>query len=251
MLLGLRLSKMYITKKFIYLHVPKTGGQTMLRMLDRFKFLFRGRGRGFHRSVASVRPEMLEGKHKYALVRNPWDWYTSWYYFLKETPGLHNVLFNTISNKGKYGFKRSINNLFDMLEGNEDITDKFNTSIVNAPLRRPLQVSGDDIDRIGSWGCGLQSYYYHYLVFGEEAIEDHDYTNVTIGKQESSRVDTLAFMKSLDIENARLTKTITNHRRLNQTKFDYGKYQDQYDDKLKKRVAEKEQYIIEKYGYTF
>jgi len=242
---------MYITKQFIYLHVPKTGGQTMLRMLERFRFMFRGRGRGFHRSVDSLNPKMLEDKQKYALVRNPWDWYTSWYYYLKETPSLHNVLFKTISNNGKYSFKRSINNLFDMIEGGEEINGEFNTAIVNAPLRRPLQVSGDDVERMQSWDCGLQSFYYHYLIFGDEALDSHDYSNVTIGKQETSREDHLNFFKSLGIENDRLTKTITNHRRLNATKKDYGKYQDQYDNALRDRVAEKESYIIEKYGYTF
>jgi len=241
---------MYISKKFIYIHIPKSGGQSLLRIFNNSSFLLRGRQVRFHQSVANINADRLKDKKIYAVVRNPWEWYVSWFHYLRDNPSLNNALYKAISEDGENDFDKSMNRLFDMIEeGTGELSDAFDTKLEDVNSRRPLQFVGDDMDRITAWDCGLQSYYFHWLVFGNNEV--HDFSDVVIGKQESSREDATKFFESLELMNERFKKRLANHRRLNKCKIDTSDYQSYYSDALRDRVAKKEQYIIENYNYSF
>lgn len=72
---------MLVTDRFVYLHMPKTAGTWVQHHM-------KGALGGVHPSPLShVRvsnfAEHLEGRIVFGTVRNPWDWYISWYQFIR------------------------------------------------------------------------------------------------------------------------------------------------------------------------
>jgi len=69
-------------KKFVYVHIPKTGGTTIEDVLGK---LSSGNLAG-HISLKDIK-KRLDNYNEYisfTTVRNPWSWYVSWYFYLKQ-----------------------------------------------------------------------------------------------------------------------------------------------------------------------
>lgn len=86
--------KLFSTNKFTWLHVPKTGGTWLHKILvDNAPRSWQvSAGPPAHVRLHEV-PEVLEHQHRLperirlpilATVRNPWDWYVSFYFFLEQ-----------------------------------------------------------------------------------------------------------------------------------------------------------------------
>ena len=75
-------------KDFVYLHMPKCGGGTVRRVL--LDVLPKGQVRkGPHPHVHpgwQLIPPEAAGRQVFCHVRNPWDWYVSWYWFSSRQP---------------------------------------------------------------------------------------------------------------------------------------------------------------------
>ena len=80
----------------IILHMPKTGGVFVRMLLEKHygsavqlasgkSFRDRSAPTAQHHSISEV-PEESRGLPAFGLVRNPWDWYVSWYHFFMEYP---------------------------------------------------------------------------------------------------------------------------------------------------------------------
>src|SRR5579862_9270560 len=98
---------MIATRDFIFLHVHKTGGQFVNRLL--LQYLPGARRIGYHLPRSEAPPE-LRGLPALAFVRNPWDWYVSWYAFNAPVP-LRNPIFRAVADSGRLDFKQAIGNL--------------------------------------------------------------------------------------------------------------------------------------------
>lgn len=78
---------MFETERLIYVHCPKTGGifiERVLRLEQRGRSLM-----GVHDPATQLSQEILQGRAVMATVRNPWDWYVSFYHYALETCGDH------------------------------------------------------------------------------------------------------------------------------------------------------------------
>ncbi len=77
------------SKKFIFVHIPKTGGTSVERMLCRYGILLQGPGNFDsiyykHATAESIKRMMgaeYDKYFKFTIVRNPWDWIVSNYAF--------------------------------------------------------------------------------------------------------------------------------------------------------------------------
>lgn len=67
---------MLITEKFVVLHIPKTGGQWLAEVLEPIMVEL-GPGHGTWQQV----PDECAALPQLAVVRNPWDWYVSWWHW--------------------------------------------------------------------------------------------------------------------------------------------------------------------------
>lgn len=73
---------MILCKKFVWVHLPKTGGTFVREVLGsaapkqwKLRVLYPG-----HRSIREVPPEYATVP-AFGFIRNPWEWYVSWYGF--------------------------------------------------------------------------------------------------------------------------------------------------------------------------
>src|SRR3546814_16797562 len=69
------------------------------------------------------------------VVRNPWDWYVSWYAFNRKL-GMRNPLFIVVSDGGKADFKSTIRNLVNL--GNDSAQSRAYRTALAAVLPAEL-----------------------------------------------------------------------------------------------------------------
>lgn len=226
---------MHITKDFVFIHIPKTGGTAVTTTIK--QEYRRLKHTSPHESIHNVKVTLPI----LAFVRNPYDWYVSWYHALQQRPKGSSVLFDLINTNN---FKRDLNTLFDIFEDGGVAWYK------PAPHSNTEYANKDTFKQSADWNnCGLLAWHYHWQVFGNEPSQ-HDYSNVTIGKLETRTEDQLRFLKKLDILTPRAQELILENKRSNTSEHvpDYREY---YDDALVERVLQKEQYIIDKYNYKY
>jgi hypothetical protein len=103
---------MIITNDSIFLHLYKTGGNYIKEVLKKNKvsIIFQKSHLPYHKI-----PEKHLNKKIFGVIRNPWDWYVSYYYYCMKinNPKLAGGdLFLEISNEYKLDFNDTISNLF-------------------------------------------------------------------------------------------------------------------------------------------
>jgi hypothetical protein len=81
---------MIVTQQFVYLHTMKTGGHWVRALVGRaappsWAPLRNIVGKGQHRGYTDLTPELRE-MPIIAAVRNPWDWWVSWFFYMKQKP---------------------------------------------------------------------------------------------------------------------------------------------------------------------
>lgn len=216
---------MLITTEFVFLHVPKTGGEFLKTLCERhFASRLVQHTVPKHAGVARI-PEEYQQLPRFGLVRNPWDWYVSWYHYL--SAGRNSVLY---------------------LEWNEvsaDNTNDFATTVANICTGKVEQSNPELAARMRSRESGLLSM--HCLdILGSDMS-----TNATVvGRTECLRGDFLDFLcdNRIDVP-VTLEYELQRARPLNTSAR--GGYQKYYNAELKALVAHRERDIITKYGYRF
>ena len=100
-------------KKVLFIHIPKTGGGSVHNaLISHSKVVPEIVGHpGQHECSMVVNPDYM-----FAVVRNPWDWRSSWYHYIKEGTSGHIYENNKTKNMGfndhiKWISDEPINNL--------------------------------------------------------------------------------------------------------------------------------------------
>ena len=171
----------------------KTGGQTINNILSRcLKF---HDVVGYHYPY-SLLPEQFSQLPLVGFVRNPWDWYVSWYAFNRR-PEARNALFAVCSDGGKADFKTSVTNLIQL--GDDSATSQRYRDALVSVLPKTLR---------GNRGVGLtkdcicnfvdsDTAYYSWLfnrMFGVARSE-----NVHIGEFENLQTELVRILTTLNV----------------------------------------------------
>lgn len=210
---------MILSKHFVFLHFPKTGGSFVRKI---FKY-------SAPRSWELISP----GKHLdyvhcpdshrslpvFGFVRNPFDWYVSWYIFSKNV--YPSDFYKNISDGGKLNFKDTILRALEI-----DYGKYFDL----------------DFQKIYGRPVGGYTAYIHSM-FGE------DLDKVRFGKFENLREDFITILSDF-VEPPFFMKLLTKHYpRVNTGERTH--YSDYYDPELIEIVAEKEDEALKRFGYKF
>lgn len=176
---------MILSRYFVFIHFPKTGGtfvESLLKahapsdwdILDAKAIGIQGRSDPNHPTILDI-PAEYQKLPIFGFVRNPWDWYVSWYGEVKKDG--KNKIFNEASDHGKKGFKETLFSLYNM-----DVVkrEKF----------------------------GIYSWYFHES-YGR------DLNMIQFGRFEHLRQDLIAFLKSIKDFGKPLAEAIWNHPPLN------------------------------------
>ncbi len=101
---------MIATKRFVFLHLHKSGGTFVNEWL--LRFFPDARELGYHLPRKLI-PPPLAALPVIGLVRNPWSYYVSWHAF-QATRRQPNALFQILSNGGEVGFEGTIRNMLEL-----------------------------------------------------------------------------------------------------------------------------------------
>lgn len=210
---------MVLSKYFVFLHFPKTGGSFVRKIFNySAPRSWELTSPGKHLDYVHC-PDTHKSLPVFGFVRNPFDWYVSWYIFSKHV--YPHDFFNNVSDDGNLDFKSTIMNVVDV-----DYNKYFG------------------IDYIKLYGRPVGTYTsYIHSMFGE------DLDKITFGKFENLREDFLSILSGI-VEPPLLMRLMTNYYpRVNKGKRTH--YSDYYDQELREIVAEKEDIILDRFGYSF
>ena len=234
---------MICTPKFSFIHLHKTGGQSINELL--LTQIPEAKEIGYHLPVAHL-PSEARSLPVIGVIRNPWDWYVSWYAF-NNLRGVKNPLFNIVSRGKQASFKETIENLLRYPEINAQ-NEIFKNSH-RALLPENFENDGgagftkDCVNFFKSNEIG----YYSLLIermFGEGS------DNLRLLRFERLATDFRNVMSELQVPEAgNILAALNQQPRKNSSAR--GHYAHYYDDELRDLVAEKEFSIVQRFEYAF
>jgi len=235
---------MIVTNKFVFIHMHKTGGQSLnnaiINCMPSHQFI------GYH-----FPKFMLPGEFSHlpivGIVRNPWEWYVSWYAF-NIRDDIHNPLFYVLSDGGIADFKRTVTNLINI--GSDSKESKQYRFALTEILPKSLEEnSGVGLTK----GC-IQYFndndtgYYTWLF--KRMHGDLNKSTTHIGRFENLEEDFLSIIENLSVEEIDCVKSkFSFSPHLNSSKHSH--YSCYYDDELKELIQVKEKQLIKLYDYEF
>jgi len=235
---------MIVTDRFVFLHMHKTGGQTLNDVIA--SCMPGHRVVGYHYPRAEI-PADAAGLPVVGMVRNPWDWYVSWYAFNKR-PNIHNQLYNVVSDGGRASFIDTITNLVNL--GCEGSQHQAHRDALIGLLPETLDgnrgagLTRSSIRDLVESGTG----YYSWL-FGR-MLGDADPATTHVGRFENLQDDFLDIMEALSVPETGAMKTeLAGRGRRNASRHTH--YSHYYDDELRDLVAGRDSRIVETWGYRF
>lgn len=235
---------MIITQRFVFIHMHKTGGQTLNDIIT--SSVANSRVVGYHYPRSHIPPASTD-LPVIGIVRNPWDWYVSWYAFNRQAT-IRNELFNIVSAEGRANFKTTITNLVQ-LGSNRQASQEHRESLIGI-----LPDSLDDNRGVGlTKKCIRQlsdseTGYYSWLFDRMCGIENDAKT--LVGRFENLQDDFLRIMKNLSVaEVDAMEAEFSSRDRKNTSRHSH--YSHYYDDELKSLVGDREKAVTERFVYAF
>ena len=214
---------MFVADAFVFLHVPKTGGTFVQRVIARHLRLEKVRGR--HSSYDGLTDEQ-RALPVLCGVRNPWDWYVSWYHHNllvadeKSTSEDKRVIWEDVMQRGRADFKSAV---MRACEGS---------------FAHPLAA----LSR--AEGCDLCSAYFRSTL--GEALA---HPRLTVLRFERLRLELLRFLEEHVEVSPRLRKSVL-HRPPRRT-TEHGPYAEYYDAELRELVAARTTWLRGLFPYDF
>jgi hypothetical protein len=231
------------TPQFLFIHLHKTGGQFVNRLL--LQHYPDARTIGYH-LARSEAPAELKPLPAFAFMRNPWDWYVSWYSFNAAAPQ-RNPIFRAVSEQGTADFHDTLHNLLHL---GHPLQSAMREEIAQAlpESREGNQGSGITRTTMRSFtdpDAGYLSWLTRYMCFSGGSPE-----GLRMGHMENLREDLATLIESCGGSlGPGLAAAIATAPPVNASpRRDYREY---YDQELRELVAERDWAIVESYNYNF
>jgi Sulfotransferase domain len=221
-----RLERMLITNHFVLIHVPRTGGNFIRELC--FEHLPRD---SLVRNALQLHTPYEEIADDFAdlpmicFVRNPWDWYVSWYHHqMQHYEGQRSGrLWGSAFENGRASFRDLVVNACTLAHYENPETE---------PIMRARDIDHYTARFAQVTGSGIES------------------GHIEVGRYESLREDFLAFLERHGVPvsaelSAAVSETPARHA------SERGDYRHYYDDALRDLLAQKARHFVEAYGYAF
>jgi hypothetical protein len=230
---------MIVTDKFVFVHLPRTGGTFVTDMI--MKFFPSAREIGYHLPIALL-PKEYSQLPVLGAVRNPWDFYVSWYYHIWPRD-IGKPLFSWLTDDCKLQFEGAIQNALNLgvNENRLDALIEKLPDVVDYRTRNIPNITKDSIRKVRGTGMGYYTFRFNQL-FGNA-------DNIFFCQQERLRSDLIKFLEQVDAATEGIRRYILDSEKVNTA--DHKHYSTYYTPDLADLVLVRDRSLIERFGYTF
>jgi hypothetical protein len=234
---------MVVTPTAVFIHFHKAGGQFMNRLL--LQHVPGARRIGYH-LPRSETPADLADLPTFGFVRNPWEWYVSWYAFNALNPE-RNPVFRVTSLNGTLGFESTIENLLRL--GQADRQSLRATIAEQLPETREGNL-GSGITSAVMSGMdeperGYLTWLWRYMFLSNGRLDD-----ISFGRLENFRADIVRLLGKFNVPiSENLLESINAAPAVNISPHQH--YRDYYTGALRKLIATKDREFAQEFDYEF
>ncbi len=234
---------MLVTDKFVFFHLPRSGGTFVSEVIK--KFFPSACEIGYH-----LPRELLPREYSHlpvlGTVRNPWEFYVSWYhhhYYDDRYSPRKNVPFCCVSENRSLDFFQTIQNALNLGVSN----DKLNVLIQALPEdfnyqeRHVPNLTKDIMRKIRDTGLGLYTFRFNQM-FGQT-------DDVYCCRVESLRSDLMTFFETIGVASDNLRSYVLGLEKRNIS--EHLHYSTYYTAELAELVRIRDRQLIERFGFTF
>jgi hypothetical protein len=238
---------MIVTKYFVYIHVSRSGGTFLNKLiLEQFPG---ARKIQYHGQLKDL-PDEYSELPVIGFVRNPWDWYVSMYFDYRKK---QQYVFQILSDRGALGFQETISRFLNL--GDNSVQSKRRLEqlvraapeVINTRKPGPRQNPGLRSEQFANYPEKVGYYSWLFQLMFESDNPDR----IRIGRFENLREETLRLFEETGVP---ITKGITDYlgkaKPINSSSRPPS-YSDGYPPALEKLVSVKDKYLIDRFGYEF
>ncbi|MFT5504505.1 MAG: hypothetical protein ACI845_004254 [Gammaproteobacteria bacterium] len=234
---------MITTPNFAFVHMHKTGGQSLINIIG--QNIGNTRMIGYHYPIKMLPSDAVD-LPIVGMVRNPWDWYISWYAF-NTRPNVSNPLFFILSDGFQADYRQTLKNLI-CLSSNQASSQHYRRALIDI-----LPETLDDNNGVGLTKESireLESSEHGYYSWQFRRMHGEMGNNLHIGRFENLQDDFLSIMRTLTVEEAdAMQSSFEKMPKLNASSHSH--YSQYLDTELKDLIADKDDWIINQFDYEF
>ena len=237
---------MLVTDHFVFIHVHRTGGQFLRVFFNRFFPEIEAIGYHF---PLSLLPEQFRDLPVLSVVRNPLDWYVSFYeknlQRMRRSGRKGHALFEEVSKGGTLGFVEATERLVRLSEATDEAVARRAVIAKGFPMELVdnggINLTHDDVISIGATCVGYFTWLFHRMTGGGQdrlrILRFEEFTQILPRALSECGVEVtdgmVDFLKGEQPRNA-------SERR---------PFPEYYTPALKDLVFERDGGLIKKYGY--
>ena len=230
---------MLVTDKFVFLHLPRAGGTFVYEVVK--KFFPSAREIGYHFPRELLPTEYL---HLPILgtVRNPWEFYVSWYHHVRPR-NTASILFSWLSENGKLAIAETIRNAVNLGVSDErlDVLIEMLPEDVDYRERNVPNITKDSMRKVRGSGVGYYTFRFNQI-FGNA-------DDVFFCRLDTLREDLVAFFDGIGAATNELRDYVLGLDKQNTA--EYTRASDYYTAELAELVRIRDRQLVERFGFAF
>ena len=230
---------MIVTDKFVFVHLPRTGGTFVSEVIRKF---FPSAHEIGHHLPRELLPREYSHLPVLGTVRNPWEFYVSLYHYAWHIDA-GSILVTWMSENGGLDFIGSIRNLLNLTVNDErlDVLIEMLPEHVDYSRRHIPNVTKDTMRGVRGTGVGYYTFRFTEM-FGNA-------DDMFLCRLETLKQDLLAFFEGIGAASDELRDYVLRVDKKNISKhLHYSTY---YTPELAELVSIRDRRLIERFGYAF
>jgi hypothetical protein len=230
---------MIVTEKFVFVHLPRSGGTFVSEVIK--KFFRKAHEIGYH-LPRTLLPSQYSHLPVLGAVRNPWEFYVSWYHHVWPRDAT-SPLISWMTESGNLAFAGTTRNALNLGVNNErlDALIEMLPEQVDYRKKNIPNITKEAIRKVRGTGVGYYTFRFNHL-FGNAG-------DVFVCRFETLRQDLIAFFDEINAATDELRDYVLSSDKKNIS--EHRHYSTYYTPELAELVSIRDRSLIERFGYVF
>jgi hypothetical protein len=230
---------MIVTDKFVFVHLPRTGGTFVSNVIRKF---FPSAHEIGHHLPRELLPREYSNLPFLGTARNPWEFYVSLYHYAWARDAA-SVLVSWMSENGRLDFTGSIRNVLNLGVNDERLDVLIDMLPEHVDYSRTLipNVTKETMRRVRGTGVGYYTFRFNQM-FGNA-------DDVFFCRVETLKQDLIAFFEGIGAATDELRDYVLHSDKKNIS--EHLHYSTYYTSDLAELVSLRDQPLINIFGYVF